>query len=327
MKNNNLKPLCPVAPSKTSMSAIIAACFTCSSLFANLLIEDSFDYTVGSDLNGNGGIGFSSAWETTTPSGTTTTVTNGLSFENLASSGGAAFVSSTSQYTSLTGRTINAWGGDSGAEVWGSLLFQSVQAPVYGTTSAQGTTWDIRFKSQGGSTSEYRLLPFYGGSDSYNTATTGYDSTFASPSGSIDIYDGSNYLFISRVTGLGQSTGTIDLWIFDEVGYANALASGLTESALNNNVVANVHLSTGYSGTMYLSSGDYLQLANFTNVASLGENNTSSFIVDELRYGNTLLDVTPIPEPNTSPLLSGLVASGLLLAHRRRRLLCERIEK
>lgn len=43
----------------------------------------------------------------------------------------------------------------------------------------------------------------------------------------------------------------------------------------------------------------------------------SSVVMDEFRYGNTFADVTPVPEPSTFALLSGLLVLGCAVVRRR----------
>jgi hypothetical protein len=66
---------------------IVALC-AAPAAHAGLLAVDGFDYQIGASLNGqNGGAGWSGGW--TNPGGLDATISNGLTFGNLAVSGGA----------------------------------------------------------------------------------------------------------------------------------------------------------------------------------------------------------------------------------------------
>lgn len=265
---------------------------------AALLIEESFEYSNGA-LAGNGGTGFSSAWST--GSGTAGTVVDGLTFQGLETSGGAVQVSGTGTTLTALNRTVGVT--STGTEIWGSYLFQSVTTPVSQAGGA-GSTWDVRFKHEGGSTNKYRVIPFNGDAASATVGHSGtiYDPTTAAPA----IYDGTTYLFVSRLTTMTASTKTLELWIFDTAGFGIAQSAGLTVASLTANVITGGYIVySNYTSSAMISNGDVLQLANYMGAG------TGSYIVDELRYGNTLLDVVPasIPEPSSIALIVSLSAA------------------
>ena len=296
-----------------AMLGMTGASLGVSGASAALLIEESFAYTVGGSLTSqNGGTGFSDAWST--GSGTAGSVVNGLSFSGLQTSGGAARVSGVGTTTTFLNRTISA--SFSGDTIWGSYLFSAIDQPQI-NTGAGGSTWDIRFRNQGSEgTSEYRVMPFLGSTTTRNMPGVGYGSSaFAFPASVPDIYNGSSFLFLSRITGLGTASETLNLWILDEAGLAAARSLGLTDAALAANLVANGFISLTYNNTMSITSGDVLQLANYANTG------TRSYIVDELRYGTTALDVLPVPEPG-SVLLIGLAGIAFATWRNRKGSLC-----
>ena len=64
--------------------------------------------------------------------------------------------------------------------------------------------------------------------------------------------------------------------------------------------------SPEFTGTFNFITGNFQQFVSVTNSGSF----------DEVRYGSTLADVAPIPEPGSAAML--LCGSGLLALRRRR---------
>ncbi|MDP0496240.1 MAG: hypothetical protein Q7Q73_08525 [Verrucomicrobiota bacterium JB024] len=310
----NIPKKFPKARLSLCLGSIVFGSITCS---GTILVEESFDYTVGDSLVGqSGGTGFSNGWSN--GSGTSSTVSSGLTFSSLSTSGGSALVASTGTTVTLMNRTINANG--SGTTIWGSYLFQSVDSP-YMVANSNGSTWDVRFKNQGGSTSEYQVRPFSSTAGSAtltaNIGSSGSGGGFGAPATAPSIYDGSTYLFLSRVQGLGTGSVTMELWIFDEAGLAAARVAGMTDEALTSNVIANGYATISLSTSLSISSGDVLQLANYSGYSPV-ETVETSYIVDELRYGTTVGDVTPIPEVSETSFVLGIAISAMLIMKRRR---------
>ncbi|MDP0496235.1 MAG: hypothetical protein Q7Q73_08500 [Verrucomicrobiota bacterium JB024] len=317
MNTNCLNPIS--LSGKSCLISLLTLGALASSLSATILLEDSFDYAVGSNLAGNsGGTGFSSSWSL--GGGVQATVSNGLAFSGLYTSGGSALITSSSGAATLLNRTSGT--NVTTSTVYGSFLFQTEDQPIDSASGQTGSTWTTRFRNGSSSgTLEYAVLPFYGGNSSYynGLSASGYnDYYYSNTSAAVrpGIYDGSTYLFVTKITGLSTGSGTLEVWILDESGLAAARAAGMTDTALTTNVVSDGYLNVSYTGTISLSSGDVLQLASYTSSNSAY---SSSYIMDEIRYGESLTDVTPLPEPAVTGLLLGISVSALLLRRVQRR--------
>ncbi len=105
---------------QTSLLLATASCLAItSSLRAAVLVEESFNYTPGSNLAGaNGGSGFDGAW---TANASDYTIAAGLSYSGLASSGGSVSVVGNGSWSTSAKRDFTTINTTTGV-VWGSYL-------------------------------------------------------------------------------------------------------------------------------------------------------------------------------------------------------------
>jgi hypothetical protein len=114
------------------------------------------------------------------------------------------------------------------------------------------------------------------------------------------------YLYVAKFTSSGET-----LWVLSAANYDAISPGGITEAELN---ATNTATATNAITTGGISTSQYLQLCNWAN---WGDN--ADLHIDELKYGETVGDVTSaIPEPATMALLS-LGAVAMLFGRRRTR--------
>jgi uncharacterized protein (TIGR03382 family) len=130
------------------------------------------------------------------------------------------------------------------------------------------------------------------------------------------------YIIIAKFTNAGTAlnstttTGQSSLWALTEAQFGNFIVGGGTEAYLNAATVTGTATGvTARGNDATLITGSYsLASGNFAALVSV--NDTGSF--DELRFGTTLADVTPIPEPATAAAAAGGFAALLAVLRRRR---------
>lgn len=117
-----------------------------------------------------------------------------------------------------------------------------------------------------------------------------------------------NYILISRFTGVGgTSGGSATIWALNSTQFEAFVTAGRTEAFLD--IGANVTAtatSSQSSGVARNWNGSFFEIVNGGTTGTL----------DEFRYGESLFDVTPVPEPASLSLLGG---SACLLLRRRRK--------
>jgi hypothetical protein len=260
------------------------------------IIYDSFDYAVGSADGTNGGTGWNGNWIMTYTQGTAQIESQGLTFSDYQTLGGALKLTEdnvTGSFRSVGIRRMLGSDFTPGSDVWISFLAKS-DGTLTTFTSKQA---EIRHGSTAGAT-DLRIRPK--GASSQGVYIS-YD-TSGSNSASKSAQDGRTYLYICEFQDIGQDTGGQALmWVFDESGYNQAMTDGaLSESDL-----------TAYA---YLTASD--PHANRTLDATkgalinIGDSSADSFsyYFDEIRYGSSLADVLTVPEPATITILAfGLV--------------------
>jgi hypothetical protein len=250
-------------------------------------IYESFDYEAGSIVGQSGGAGWSGSWEFTYNQGTQEVVSDGLTFSNYSTSGGALKLVDTGDgFTSVGVRRNIGYDFTAGDDLWVSFLAKSGD-PLSSFTSR---TAEIRHGPTAGTT-ELRMRPKGSGSQGVMIA---YDST-ASNSAAQSAQDGSTYLYVCRFGDIGTDTGKYAvMWVFDEAGYNLSMADGqLTEDDLNSNYY--LMAQDTHSNRMLDSSDGAL-----ISVSDSSDTNFTYFF-DELRYGTTL-DSVLVPEPVTFAL-------------------------
>jgi len=144
------------------------------------------------------------------------------------------------------------------------------------------------------------------------TVSVGYGSTVpTATNGTASLTLNTTYIIISKFTNVGLSlsagtSGVAKLWALTSAQYASFLSSGGDETALNGTSVTATATQTVTSGTFTFSSSDAFGIVTVTDVG----------VIDELRFGSALADVTPIPEPETTTLLLGIGCGAWIIARR-----------
>ena len=266
---------------------------------AALLVEEQFDYGIGSALSTwNGGTGFSSsAWS---PGTTGTTLDNGLSLGNMQVAGGSAHIQFTagSAFSAGTmGRQFNNAGASSG-DLWMAYLLQfdttRSTIPLDEALEVRPGAGDIRTKID------------------ENSSAIGvrYGSAWSSAVDS-SVKDGTTLLFVSKFPDLGSATGSSARgWGMTAAEYDSMIANGGVSEA-NLDSYAGIQLTKAFSANETMAGNVSMQLV------PIGRNSsTPSFYIDELRLGTTVNDVVAIPEPATMGLVA-LFGGGLVLLRRK----------
>ena len=313
-----MKPHFPVVPMKPSKTPTLLTCALVAALLtatgeAALLVQESFSGYAASNLNGQTATGLGLTGSYSGSNGITYTGT-GLTFTNIASSGGAMTFSASTALT--VGAQLDISPGAVTGDLYSSFLFRKgnnfssdaaslIESRVSSTIGAAAV--DSRFRTQFNTDNASSNVPAVG----YDSAPTNYGAAVAGNS--------TIYLVITKFTNVGTAlsggtTGTARSWILTETQYTNLLAlpGGATDANLDTvSLTARGSDAAVTSGTFNFGDGDFIQLAATGSGAS-----PQPGTFDELRYGTTLTDVLPIPEPSVSLLV--LVAAGSGLLRRRR---------
>jgi hypothetical protein len=125
------------------------------------------------------------------------------------------------------------------------------------------------------------------------------------------------YLVISKFTNVGSAlsdsnVGYATLWTLKSDQFQGFLDNGRRETWLDANSLSTATVSQN-SGTWYFRQGNFIRM---TCTYYGGDQEAATF--DEIRYGTSLADVTPAPEPGALVLLAIAAGSFAALAWRRR---------
>jgi hypothetical protein len=281
---------------------------------AALLVYEGFNgypsITVGTTPNSNTfGLNQSIAYAGTTPEALS--IQSGLTLSNLQVSGSSAGFSGG---TIVAGAQLTIASPYVGT-LWGSYLINlSTMGGALGNgaevrLSDNDSTGGVRFRAEADSRNGVTLS---------NTLSMGYDSTMVDATTSLAT--GTTYIILSRMTNVGVAlsagtTGVGTLFALTAAQFNAMKAAPDAEAFLdtaaigtgNSQITARIADTAVTTGTFSFAAGNRMQ---FVQVADAGQ-------VDEIRYGATLLDVTPVPEPGIGALLVAGLAG--LTGRRRRR--------
>jgi hypothetical protein len=229
----------------------------------------------------------------------------GLSFEGLASSGGALSLSGS---TRLSGIAMSHAGAAAGSTLFSSYLVNSNISPTVGSgilTRINGTS---AIASSG-------YFSSFADGRSGTAPAVGYNSTFDPANetlGSSALATGQTFIVISSFTNVGSSTGgTANLYVLSQTQFLNLRSIGLSNlSTLAVGQGATEAWATASSSSAAFNGS--FDSADFLHILSLA----SSATIDELRYGTTLESVLPIPEASSS--LAACVAALCMIGRRKR---------
>ncbi|HVJ46237.1 MAG TPA: hypothetical protein VM511_07625, partial [Luteolibacter sp.] len=275
---------------------------------AILLVQESFSgYNNAANLGGQAGLGtgFTGNWESisnATYDALHRTGASGLTFNGIASSGGA--LPFASAQTRLTGVALNL----SSVPSAGSTLYSSYLVNLT-TLGGADSGVGIRISSVSATSTTVHGGTF---ADSRANDTVGiaYDGTFnpaVTATGTTPLATGQTYLIVSSYTNInnGATSGTATLYAFNQAQYASFLGSGNTFA----DYVAAASIGQGANQIWGSSS----QTAAFDNTMDNSDyfqilTRTTTGTIDEIRYGTSFADVLPIPEPSLALLsVTGLI--------------------
>jgi len=236
-----------------------------------------------------------------------TVQSTGLTFGPLETSGGAL---SFNGGTNVIGPDLDLGSIAFTGTLWSSYL---VTLSARGTAAADGVV--IRIGDTPADSTGNHFSSWADSRQSSTAVAVGYSKGNTAVNGTGSLALGTTYIIISEFTRVGESvsTGTPGVatsWALTESQFAAFLADGGDEAALARaSVTATAMHSTGANGTQAFSSSQSIGIITVND----------SGVLDELRYGSTLADVIPIPEPATAALLAGLGCGVFLLLRRSRR--------
>jgi len=272
---------------------------------ANLSLATPNDNTIG--------LAKTAAYSGSGPAGYT--LTSGLTFSGLATSGGA--VSYTNSGTSvasaellLTSTVAN------GGTLYSSYL---VNTGTKSTTGGNGTELRIAEDSGSGGTRYRSFSDSRGSTTNMGIFYSGTSNSTIADSG-VALTSGTTYLMINtfanvnvplsvgppEVAGIGRSYALTEAQFATMMAYPGGPQAFLDDAAANNSLVTAYATSTANTGNNGFISGDFMQMVK------VGSGGT----MDELRYGDSLESVIPVPEPASG--LLALFGIGAVTLRRRR---------
>jgi hypothetical protein len=304
-------------------NSLIAATFAVIAILsparATLLVYEGFNgYSTGSLVGqtaSSSTIGLTGNYQSV--GGTSlSAVSSGLTLGNLVVSGGAA--NSSSQTAAAIGvafsNSVSATG-----TIYSSYLAQINTSP----TSPNDSALYMGIGSSPTGTNATRTFKSYGVSGSgANTPGIAYGATdIMSPSPALSL--NTTYAIVARYTRVGStlsvgSPGVATLWVLTADQFNYFSIGGFSDAELDAATVGSGATNVYNTLTQTVTSGSY----TFDNTKALqfsttAANGASSFYMDEIRWGTSLNDVLPIPEPQVVVLLA--ISAGLLLVSRKRR--------
>lgn len=290
--------------STTLFAAMIAAAFivtlAAGPASAGLLIEESFDYDAGQAISGKtGGVGLDteSGWvedlDGSDDETATGTLVSGLTMGSLVTSGSAMQVQMTDTGTTFgetfVQRDISAVA-TAGNTLYGAVLysFGSYTGNVNMAVGIGGGSYDTAIMVNRG-WNDYPSIAYGDNEDAFFDV-----STRDNP--------GTTYLFIGKWTNIGGASDASG-WMFDEAAFASLVAAGITEANMDTHAIST---ASDLSGTAANVTDETLLIGGFTS-----HGNSLTGTVDEIRFGDDLNSVVPVPEPASLALL-GLGGLALL---------------
>ena len=247
---------------------------------AALLLYESFDYTNGQNLAGQGGseLGFDNGSTWNFGGAHAMTITTGsVAFGDLTVSGNSGYAASDNSTIEISAaiRPINF--NIATGEVWMSWL---TRTDITTTFSGQG----LSLNSAGGN-QDFALF-------SKRNASTGagvikYGTAGANADTGVGLVNGEAYLIIGKFDAGAGGNGT--MWMVSESEFTSISADGVTEAELNSAVSAS-RIATVADTTMpVVTDNGTLRLNVVDTAASAGH----AFAFDEFRVGTSVADVTP----------------------------------
>lgn len=231
----------------------------------------------------------------------------GISFGSLVTSGGSLSIAAGTgvAQTNITTTT-------SSSIIWGSYLVNLSGNSAGSATGSHG--FEVRLNSNPNSSAGSAYFRSNADARAHTGAAPGiaYDNGIG-PAGSVPLDLNTDYIIISKFD-TGPSGGA-SMWALNLTQFEAFVEAGRTEAFLNADGNVTVTATDAQAGPKTWHSAEtaaYLEIVTSSTTAA----GAVTGRVDEIRYGEELVDVTPvIPEPS-STLLMG---AGVLLTGLRRR--------
>lgn len=281
----------------------------------SIIVSESFDYTAGAALNGQGttGSGFSGAWSfTNTATATWTIGSSSLSMAGVASSGNSAVfnLDTTGSGAFYATRSLSS-ALPTAQTLYGSFLFS-----INTTGNAAN---DIGGFGLGNASDTDNTASFFQVIDAYGTPNPAIRAEgVQSSAGTITPTIGSTYIYLYQANA---ATGVIQGWVLSAAQYAN-FSGSLDAATLNAATVGTAANGVIFKGsataaTPPVGAMDALRMLGYSN-GSPGANGYN-ITMDEYRISDSSLleAATTVPEPTTGAL--GLIFCSLGLLKRSRR--------
>lgn len=303
---------------RSLLTAALAACGSSGVSHATTLVYESFSGYSAGNMNGQAvtGTGLSGNYAVG-GTGSITYNSTGLAFSDLTVTGGS--ISNVNGGGSFIGASLS---GTATGTIYASYLVNfSADPNATVTTAAQiglnsGTT-------VGGGTRYFNVMadspaagavnPGFG----YNFGATGETAANA-------LLANTTFMVLAEINNVGTAlsggtTGYGTVWVLNEAQFNSFKLGGFTTEELNGATVGTggSDVWSRYTTAVPVTSGTYA----FTGAAlqlSLTPLSTSTSTMDEIRWGTTLGDVTPITVPEPGSLVMVSAAAFVFLGFRRR---------
>jgi hypothetical protein len=289
---------------------------------ATLLISESFNYTGGSVLNGQGstGSGLNGSWAAANGTDSTWNVApTGLAMSGVASSGNSSVFSQTPNGRNALYATRSLSSPlPVSSTIYGSFLFSVPQKTANLATVQFGVIL-------GGATDDDNAASYFFSGDGYGTQNPLVKTENANGgNGGISVTAAETYIYLFQANA---TTGNTQAWVLSSAQFAffsgsltaAALNAATTNTTANNGVVyrANVTTATAIGAVSAIRLLGYSRPEADPAVGGPGPNGYQA-VVDEFRISdNSLFEAaTAIPETSTTVVAAAFAASALL---RRRR--------
>lgn len=201
-----------------------------------------------------------------------------------------------------SGGLVNAF------RISGDAADKLIELPSSLTGGTPGTVWVSALVNVGASVTDGAAIGIRQGTERYwGLGVTGLNAgaIAGSTSGTLvqdtglALTPGQTHLLVGRIDDIGTGNDRMVVWLDPAIGGA-APTGGTTINGSNAGWVAN-------------NASFNIQAAFINHGLASGE----SALLDELRLGTTFADVTPVPEPATLALFTGLLGLATVIIRRR----------
>lgn len=300
-------------------ACVAALAISVSTGRASLLVYEGYNGYVDGNLNGqtisSTTVGMDTTTKYSSSSANINVQSSGLSFGDLAVSGGSIILKSTVG-TVAGGKLLSSATAATGS-IYSSYLVRFDNSPQYDPTpsAAIGTGTAIT-----GATRTLQSFADSSISGSNKTAINYGTSATAATSGQY-LAAATTYMVLSRFTNVGSdlsvSSGTATLWVLSLAQFQNFELGGFNDAELDAAAIGSGATDVTSMVSQTLNTGTY-NMSGYLQVALNSNSSTYGYTVDEIRFGQSLTDViVTVPEP--SAIASVVMGGALLLGATMRR--------